>query len=916
MKARLYWSYATRSLRRGGQRTLLAIFCIGVGVMAIVALQLASLMVSNDLTGNVRASNGGDVSVRSDVIPFTRADAAYFAGLKTSGQVTAETAETDDRGTVRHGGSTFPVTIGAINPAQYPLVGQPDFTQPAHGDLHSLLAAAQEAVLSTNAANGVHAAVGDTVALNGSNGRTMTIHVVGLIGGGGLIGNGVDVFVRQDTYARASSIPLSYNAFYMTTTSDAQSSNVAAKIKKRYPLATVQTVADALKSRQDQTNQIHQLLQVVGILALLIGGFGVVNTMNVMLARRRIEIAMLKTSGYRNRDLYALFGLEAALLGLLGGVLGAAVGVGLSWMVKTLLENAFLLRLPFVVDAGSIVMGIVVGLVTAVIFGLQPIVRAAQVRPQAVLRDASEPAPRASILGTIGLFVLLSILFCVLASIILGSALWGIGVVYGTFLVLGLLSIVFGLLVWLVSALPVPERFGGRQAIISTIGLLVAVAVFVALPAIGGLLALVALLGYLVAFLPRPWKAIIRMSLRNIGRQRARATVTLLALFVGVFSVGLMVILGQDIRDKINTAIASQSDYNVISLVPDRWSSQVAGQLGHLPGLKKHNVIAAAAAAPFQVNGKPLTELVGTGVGQSSRGGGGRRAGRGNLGAEGTLAFLDGLGGYDLRAGQSTAATIPAGDGRNLRPSDEGTTNVLLNAFLHTLGPLYLKVGDHVTVANEARSTLLTLTVVGFYNTGFANTTHFEPILASRSLVRRFGGTGLQDIYSLSVDPNKADAAVSQLSKGAPHALTLNLASLGTIVDQILGNLITLLVALAALALFAGIIIIANAVGLAMLERRREQGILKSVGYTSGNVLAGVLIENGIIGGLGGVLGILLVAVATTALAKLFFKTSLDIPGLTALGLILLVAAIALATSALVSWGAVRVRPLDVLRYE
>ena len=171
-------------------------------------------------------------------------------------------------------------------------------------------------------------------------------------------------------------------------------------------------------------------------------------------------------------------------------------------------------------------------------------------------------------------------------------------------------------------------------------------------------------------------------------------------------------------------------------------------------------------------------------------------------------------------------------------------------------------------------------------------------------------------IYSLSIDPNQADKAVSQLSKSAPHALTLNLASLGTIVDQILGNLITLLVALAALALFAGIIIIANAVGLAMLERRREQGILKSVGYTSGNVLAGVLIENGIIGGLGGVLGILLVAVATTVLANLFFKTSLDVPGPTALGLILLVTAIALVTSALVSWGAVRVRPLEVLRYE
>ena len=92
--------------------------------------------------------------------------------------------------------------------------------------------------------------------------------------------------------------------------------------------------------------------------------------------------------------------------------------------------------------------------------------------------------------------------------------------------------------------------------------------------------------------------------------------------------------------------------------------------------------------------------------------------------------------------------------------------------------------------------------------------------------------------------------------------------------DQGLGNLVILLVALASLALFAGAIIIANAVALAMLERRREQAVLKSVGYTSGRVLAGVLVENGVIGGLGGVLGMILVAVATMDLAKTVFKAT------------------------------------------
>ena len=45
-RTRLYLSYAFRSLRRGGQRSLLAIFCVAVGVMAVVALRLAGDMVT------------------------------------------------------------------------------------------------------------------------------------------------------------------------------------------------------------------------------------------------------------------------------------------------------------------------------------------------------------------------------------------------------------------------------------------------------------------------------------------------------------------------------------------------------------------------------------------------------------------------------------------------------------------------------------------------------------------------------------------------------------------------------------------------------------------------------------------------------------------------------------------------------
>src|SRR5215831_1709454 len=92
MKAGFYWSYPSRSLTRGGQRTLLAIFCIAVGVLAIVALQLVGNMFNDALTTNIRSGNGGDISVRSDIVPLTAQQVATLDGLKAQGQITDYTA--------------------------------------------------------------------------------------------------------------------------------------------------------------------------------------------------------------------------------------------------------------------------------------------------------------------------------------------------------------------------------------------------------------------------------------------------------------------------------------------------------------------------------------------------------------------------------------------------------------------------------------------------------------------------------------------------------------------------------------------------------------------------------------------------------------------------------------------------------
>ncbi|TMD58143.1 MAG: FtsX-like permease family protein, partial [Chloroflexi bacterium] len=117
----------------------------------------------------------------------------------------------------------------------------------------------------------------------------------------------------------------------------------------------------------------------------------------------------------------ALFGLETALLGITGGIVGTLIGLGVSYLVRGVVERAFFIHLPIVLDTLTLVSGVVIGLVTALIFGLLPIVQASQVRPLSVLREISESRRFSSRLLTVLLLLLLSLLFVALASSILGD---------------------------------------------------------------------------------------------------------------------------------------------------------------------------------------------------------------------------------------------------------------------------------------------------------------------------------------------------------------------------------------------------------------------------------------------------------------------------------------------------------------
>ncbi len=135
--------------------------------------------------------------------------------------------------------------------------------------------------------------------------------------------------------------------------------------------------------------------------------------------------------------------------------------------------------------------------------------------------------------------------------------------------------------------------------------------------------------------------------------------------------------------------------------------------------------------------------------------------------------------------------------------------------------------------------------------------------------------------------------------------------------QRVLKDALVFALTVAGLALAAGAVLIANAVGLAMVERRREIGILKAVGFGSRDVLMTVLLEHGLLGSLAGVAGMAGVALVVSILdSQQATRGGLTFEAWPALLVTLAALALALVSAALVAWHPTRVRPLVVLRDE
>lgn len=137
-----------------------------------------------------------------------------------------------------------------------------------------------------------------------------------------------------------------------------------------------------IDSMEKQGHIFTLLLAVIGSIALLVGGVGVMNIMLVSVSERKKEIGIRKACGSTKSNIQALFLVESVILSLLGGISGLITGV-----VCTLLVTYFA-QWPFKVFLMPLLVGFTVSVVIGVFFGFYPARRAADLEPAVSLRGS------------------------------------------------------------------------------------------------------------------------------------------------------------------------------------------------------------------------------------------------------------------------------------------------------------------------------------------------------------------------------------------------------------------------------------------------------------------------------------------------------------------------------------------------
>jgi putative ABC transport system permease protein len=379
---------ALREARAARRRLLLLTASVTAGVGALVAI--------NSFTDNLT------VSVGEQAQALLGADLA-FSGRKPLGEIPKATKWLDSLQSLPGTKVARSVNLAAM--AYLPSSGNARLVQlrtvdpgwPFYGSIETAPAGSwaglQEggALVDPSLLPAIDAKIGDTLSVG--EGRFPIIGtVVNVPGDVGLqMAFGARVFIATaqlpSTKLLGFGARVEHEAFVQLAPGrDAQAIATAVRPELRGERVRVRTVADDRDNLTNALTRLGNYLGLVALAALLLGGLGVASAVHVFIRQRLDSIAVLRCLGATSGQIFAVYLMQAIGMGLLGSAIGALLGVALQQALPLVLADFLPVNVRVMPSPRAIAIGMSLGVWTAAVFALMPLLGIREISPLATLR--------------------------------------------------------------------------------------------------------------------------------------------------------------------------------------------------------------------------------------------------------------------------------------------------------------------------------------------------------------------------------------------------------------------------------------------------------------------------------------------------------------------------------------------------
>ena len=381
-----------------GVAAVIAMLSIGRGAQASITSQIESIGTNLIYVTPGSTSEGGVQSAAGSAGTLTLDDADALAELPN---VEAVASVTDSFVQVVYQGVNTNTRLMGVTPGYATVsslsLADGEFITESDQSARSLVVVLGSSV-AENLFGSTSGVVGQKVRLNGQSYKV--IGVLESKGGTGFMNQDDQVFIPLSTalYRLVGGARFRGSSVISQITIKASDSKVVDQVVTEVTEAmrdrhgtvegaddfTVSSQKDTLEAATEVADTLTIFLGGIAGISLAVGGIGIMNIMLTTVTERTHEIGLRKAIGAKRNDILLQFLVEAMVLSLLGGIIGAALGWGVASLMGQVQFGGS--TITPVVGLDSVVLATMFSMVVGLFFGIYPAQRASRLQPVEALR--------------------------------------------------------------------------------------------------------------------------------------------------------------------------------------------------------------------------------------------------------------------------------------------------------------------------------------------------------------------------------------------------------------------------------------------------------------------------------------------------------------------------------------------------